>query len=198
MAGASLPGGALRAYHPIFSRLNDMSFDRFLGLVRDPALIDVARHWDAARSGRRMPGWSRIDPRAIARHLPIVWSWRRDPATGELVGRLAGEDIVAALGESLRGKRDVDFWVGRGGDAIVERHRRAMAEPSLVHGRGPVFAHAGRHGIGERIILPLAEDGEHADGLLGATVYRFGDAPHPDGPFTSSDETELVTFEPLD
>jgi hypothetical protein len=174
-----------------------MSLDRLLALVSEPALIDVARHWDAARAGRPMPGWSRIEPRAIARHLPIVWSWRHDPESGALIGRLAGEEIVAALGESLRGKRDEAFWEGRGGDAIVARHRRAVSEPCLVHGRGPVFAHAGRHGVGERIILPLAEDGERADGILGATVYRFVETPRPDGPFIASDETEQVTFLPL-
>jgi len=41
-----------------------------------------------------------------------------------------------------------------------------------MHQRGVVFARAGRHGLGERVILPLSGDGVSVDGVLGAAVYR--------------------------
>ncbi len=45
-------------------------------------------------------------------------------------------------------------------------------EPCFCHGKGLVFIHAGRYGHGERVVLPLAEDGEHGDGIFGATIYH--------------------------
>ena len=51
-----------------------MSFADFLAAIAEPALREVALHWNSARGARPMPGWKDIDPAAIARHLPILWS----------------------------------------------------------------------------------------------------------------------------
>ncbi len=150
-----------------------MSFEQLLSGVSDDALRAVAIHWNEARGQRRMPGWPDIRPGAIVRQLPIVWSWKYDRETGAFVGRLAGEEIVEAFGESLRGKTAEEFFRNRGGETIIARHRQVVLAPCYFHGTGAVFAHAGRIVVGERIILPLAADGENADGILGATVYRY-------------------------
>ena len=150
-----------------------MAFDELLSRTSDSALRDVANHWNEARGARRMPGWSDISPRAIARHLPLIWSWKYDAATDVFVGRLAGEEIVQAFGENLRGKTGEEFFRNRGGEVLLARHRRVVTEPAFYHGHGAVFSHARRIVMGERIILPLADDGVHGDGILGATVYRF-------------------------
>jgi hypothetical protein len=46
-----------------------------------------------------------------------------------------------------------------------------------MRGHGLVFRHLARYGTGERIMLPLADDGEHGDGMLGATEYSITAEP---------------------
>ncbi len=172
-----------------------LSFAEFLARIENPGLRNVAAHWNAARGARRMPGWTDIDPAAIARQLPIVWAWTYDRAADRFTGRLAGEEINAAFGKSLRGEDMATFFREYEYEKIFARHRRVVTEPCFVHGTGQVFRHAQRVGIGERIILPLAADGETGDGIIGATFYRNGPAEMPD---TTPRVGENVTFVALD
>jgi hypothetical protein len=173
-----------------------MSFDQFLQVIIHPALRAVALHWNSARRDRLMPGWRDIDPAAIAPFLAIIWSWKYDRSTDRFVGRLAGEEINASFGKSLRGVPMEEFFANWRYDMIFARHKRVVAEPALAHGIGRVFSHANRHGTGERIIMPLADDGMHGDGILGATVYEAGSA-RPAGTAPIDPETERVQFFPL-
>ena len=148
-----------------------MSFAEFLAAVENPDLRAVAIHWNEARGAKTMPGWSDIDPAAIGKQLSIIWSWKYDPATDRFTGRLAGEDINAIFGKSMRGADMQEFFKNWNYTAIFARHKKVVATPCFAHGKGFVFIHAGRHGHGERIILPLAADGKHGDGVFGATAY---------------------------
>ncbi|MFZ2470173.1 PAS domain-containing protein [Parvibaculum sedimenti] len=165
--------------------------------ISNKALRDVAIHWNEARGQRRMPGWSDISPRAIARHLPLIWSWKYDALADVFIGRLAGEEIVQAFGENLRGKTGEEFFKNRGGEVLLARHRRVVTEPAIYHGQGAVFAHARRIVMGERIILPLAEDGEEGDGILGVTIYNFTDAGDDGGTSREDYAAEKGEFIPL-
>lgn len=175
-----------------------MSFQAFLAAIQSPDLRSIALHWAAARGDKRMPGWQDIDPAAIVPFLPIVWSWKYDSATDTFTGRLAGDSIVEAFGESLRGKPMKEFFRGRQYDMMFARHKRVVGEPAFARGTGPVFIHAGRYGHGERVIMPLAADGIHGDGIFGATIY----GPNPTGPPNEATRqnlvAEAVAFFPLD
>src|SRR5262249_25156216 len=105
--------------------------------------------------------------------LPIVWAWRWDDARGTLIGRLAGEEIVAAIGTNIRGKPIEKCFAPDFCAIVLARYRRVITRPALRHNRGQGFVPAGGSGQGERIALPLASDGVHGDGVLGATVYRL-------------------------
>jgi len=175
-----------------------MSFQDFFTAIKSPDLCSIARHWDAARGSKRMPAWRDIDPSAIASFLPIVWSWKYDSVTDTFTGRLGGDAITEAFGESLRGKPMKEFFRGRQYDTMFARHKRVVATPAFAHGTGPVFIHAGRHGAGERIIMPLASDGIHSDGIFGATIYAPNPARQPDDIARENIATEAVDFFPLD
>src|SRR5882724_9220402 len=136
-----------------------MSYEQFLAAIEDPSLTAVAEHWNAARSDRRMPGWRDIDPAAIKQYLPIVWAWRYEPALRTLVGRLAGEQIVAVLGASIRGRRIDECFSAGAHEMVLARYMTVIDGPALMHSTGTVFRHGGGEGYGERIVLPLAEDG---------------------------------------
>ncbi|MDE2165425.1 MAG: PAS domain-containing protein [Alphaproteobacteria bacterium] len=165
-----------------------MSFEEFLADIQSPELRTIALHWNAARGSKKMPGWKDLDPSAIAPHLRIVWSWKYDRSTDSFVGRLAGEDIIAVFEEDPRGKRMEDFFRNRQYDMVFARHKRVVAEPAFAHGVGQVFIHAKRYGQGERIIMPLAADGVHGDGIFGATIYTIA----ANAPYNPAAKRELV------
>jgi hypothetical protein len=172
-----------------------MGFGTFCAAIRSDALRAVARHWEDARGGRSVPAWRDIDPVEIGRNLRYVWSWRYDRATDSFTGRLAGEEIDRAFGKSLRGVPMRDFYAPDIYDLVYPRHRRVAVEPGFMHGYGMIFAHMGRSVVGERIVMPLAEDGRTGDGILGATIYR--PIPHAERPLGPDFKPEQVTFFPL-
>ncbi|HLI13693.1 MAG TPA: PAS domain-containing protein [Alphaproteobacteria bacterium] len=175
-----------------------MSFATFFAAIETPGLREVARHWDAARGDKRMPAWKDLDPLAIAPQLSLIWSWKYDRESDRFTGRLAGEQITAAFGKDLRGADMAEFFAGMHYEAIFARHRRVVVEPCFAHGRGRVFIHAGRYGKGERIIMPLAEDGINGDGIFGATFYRTEPelvGPEPPGIALAAEEVEFFALD---
>ncbi|MBL8706314.1 MAG: PAS domain-containing protein [Rhodospirillales bacterium] len=172
-----------------------MSFDGFLSTIESDRLREVAETWRQAGTGRRMPGWRDIDPLALGKNLPIVWAWKYDRATEQFTGRLSGEEITQAFGKSLRGRKHEEFFPKDEQPRVFRLHRRVVAEPAFARGTGRVFSHVGRVGIGERIIMPLADDGANGDGIIGATVYQLYDKPAPEDP---ADPGLRLSFFPLD
>ncbi|HTW35771.1 MAG TPA: PAS domain-containing protein [Rhizomicrobium sp.] len=156
-----------------------MSLERFEHSIESLALRNVVRHWAEARGGRRMPGWDNLNPAAIKAQLAIIWSWRFDPVSRQFIGRLAGERIESVLGMSVRGTPMSEVFARHDYAMALARHTRVVTEPAFYRGHGLVFRHLDRFDIGERIILPLADDGEHADGIIGATEFHsnYGTPP---------------------
>ncbi|HVJ52881.1 MAG TPA: PAS domain-containing protein [Aliidongia sp.] len=150
-----------------------MSFDALISKLTDPSLIAIARHWRDACGLHAMPGWQDIDPTAIAPYLPMVWAWRFDPAQNTFIGRLAGDRIVSMLGLHSRGKRLEECFAPELVPLIMTRYRRVLDGPSFMRGEGPIYLRIGKQGLGERVVLPLAKDHVHADGILGATIYKL-------------------------
>jgi len=150
-----------------------MSFEGMVASLQAPALIAIATHWNAARGSGLMPAWGGIDPSAIRGHLPIVWAWRFDSLRSTFVGRLAGQTIIEAIGSQIRGRTIEECFPEPVVPVLRERLTRVLAGPGFMRNYGRVYATSGRNGFGERVYLPLAEDGEHADGIFGATSYTF-------------------------
>jgi hypothetical protein len=148
-----------------------MSFQEFLASIEHADLRHVAEHWATARGAKRMPAWRDIDPLQMPKQLPIVWSWRYDRRSGEFFGRLAGEAIEAIFGKSFRRAKMEKLFPPDQYPTIYERHQKVVLDPCLCRGSGRVFRHLDRFGLGERVIMPLAEDGQNGDGLFGATIY---------------------------
>lgn len=169
------------------------ALERALQTVSSQSLREILLYWDSLRGGRLLPAWRDIDPVDLRHHLPIVWAWKYDRAADLFTGRLAGEAITTVFGETLKNRSLEDFFKDRSYEDIRKQFHRIVDEPALYVGRGAVFDYAGRYGSGERIIMPLAEDGMHADGLLGATTYAFTKSSDPTAPQTR----ELIQFFPL-
>jgi hypothetical protein len=173
--------------------IGSTSYTQFRLAITEPALLQIAAHWHAARGDRLLPAWRDIDACALAPHLPIVWSWRYDFTRETFVGRLAGEEINAMLGVRIRGKTIEECFAPDAVPVVRQRCQAVMEGPSFMFSYGKVFARGGRTGSGARIVLPLADDGVHPNGLLGATVYRLGMVPTARDGATIDHHNEIVT-----
>jgi len=140
--------------------------------IASPALKDVAMHWNAARQGRRMPRWTDINPSRIAAHLSLVWSFRYDAIRDAFTGRLVGERIARHIGKDFRGLSLSEAYPTEALPWVSMMFKRVVSEPALYAHAGPLFHQMGRAHPGERILLPLSEDGIVADGVLGATILH--------------------------
>jgi hypothetical protein len=175
-----------------------MSFEAFFNSIRSEALQVLAREWARARGDRRMPAFRDIDPVGIGRHLRYVWAWKYDRAADGFLGRLAGEEIDRAFGMSLRGMQMTAFYAPEVYAVVFPRHRRVVTEPSFFHGTGMIFARMGYTMAGERIGLPLSEDGTIGDGIIGGTFYTALPTPNQDLPLGPDFVPERFAFHPLD
>jgi hypothetical protein len=175
-----------------------MGFQTFFNAIQSEALRALARQWAAARGDRCMPAFRDIDPVGIGRHLRYVWAWKYDRATENFTGRLAGEEIDRAFGKSLRGMRMTEFYAPDVYAVVFPRHRRVVTEPCFFHGTGMVFARTGYTMAGERISLPLSEDGSTGDGIIGGTFYTALPQQNDDRPLGPDFTPERADFFPLD
>ena len=78
--------------------------------------------------------------------------------------------------------------------AFFPWYQRIVLEPAFLHGAGKVYSRVDRNFTGERIMLPLSEDGTTGDGILGATVYLASAGVGA----ASSFDSEKLDFYPLD
>lgn len=147
------------------------SFDLFRSAIKSPALIDVADHWQEARGQKRMPSWSDIRPARIAPHLTRVWSFKYDRASGEFTARLAGNQVMLGFGMSFRGTPLKDIHPPQVFEVAQERMTRMVLGSYLYRNSGKLFRVGDYVASGERIVLPLASDGENGDGVLGASDF---------------------------
>lgn len=148
-----------------------MGFDAFFSSICSGDLKKVAQHWHDARTSRVMPAWKEIRPSAVAAQLPLIWVYRYDREADAFTGRLAGDLIEQMLGKSFRGTPMKDIYSPADYPRLFGRAKRVTCEPAFYRGTGTVFRHVDRYGEGERIMMPLSDDGIHGDGVLGATIY---------------------------
>lgn len=150
-----------------------MALSAFEGAIRSPALRTIAAHWISIRADQPIPSWSGLRPAEIAPHLPIVWSYHFDRATGEFSGRLAGERIGKHLKTSFKGARLADLHSPETSAWVNRLCFMVATKPALYAYSGDIFEKDGRRFPGERITMPLSSNGQDCDGVLGAT-----DCPH--------------------
>jgi hypothetical protein len=146
-------------------------FDTFISRIESPALLAIAKHWHEARSSKRLPGWADLTPAAIGPYLTQIWAFRYDVQTREFTGRLAGNRIMVATGHSFRGTTLRQLHPPHIYERAQAEFTRIVTGPTIYRCRGPLFRAGGHIVDGERIALPLAEDGSRGDGLLGASEY---------------------------
>lgn len=157
-------------------------FSAFRKKIESPALRVIADHWEEVRDGNRMPSWGDLRPSSIAPYLTRIWSCKYDRVTGEFTTRLAGNRITMGFGVNFRGTPLRDIHPPHVLEEIQPRMTRLVLGPHLYRSTGQLFRQGDRVTEGERIVLPLASDGIHCDGALGAADYPFRPPPVPRRP----------------
>ena len=146
-----------------------------LGVIASDSLKAVAAHWFEARGNKSIPSWNDLNPKAIAKQLPLVWSLKYDPTTKAFTGRLAGDRIARLIRKNFRGLPLEQAQTPAAFGAMEPLLNRVVTEPAIYLGSGNIFQHENAFLAGERLLLPLATNGTDPDGLLGATEYRQGE-----------------------
>lgn len=141
--------------------------------LQDRRVRSLFAHWSEMRGGKLLPGWRDLDLTRIPETAPVIWSWVYDRAANQFRGRLDGTEICRFMRRPISNLTLAEYFAGWNYDDILARHLRVVNGPAIALGRGAVFCRGDQQGIGERLILPLAEDGMHVDGLIGATAYKM-------------------------
>jgi hypothetical protein len=164
------------------------SLGDFIESVQSPALQAVLRHWDDARGGQRLPSFDGLRLYELSGQISRMWVYRYDAGTGRFTGRLAGDQITKVFGKNFRNLPLEDahsaadyLWVHR-------YLTRVVTEPAIYRSAGNLYRQAGRLIEGERIALPLADNGVQGNGVVGISDYRD---PHLEGPYQLITENEL-------
>jgi hypothetical protein len=136
-------------------------------------VLAVHRYWNEKRAGRAMPARADIEPLELKRFLPgiilidVVDDLRR------YVYRLVGTREVAMRGKDPTGTSMIEGFFGPSLD-------EALSIPdTVVSNREPLFLHRnftapdGRLGDEELVMLPLSDDGETVNKILGYTHHRL-------------------------
>jgi hypothetical protein len=119
-----------------------------------------------------MAAWSDLSPSAISAHLKRLWVFKYDRDTGEFNARLAGSRVMMRFGKSFRGTPLKELHPPHIFEQCHAHLTRSVSEPAFLHCTGRLFRIGERLVEGERIALPLASDGHHGDGILGASDFR--------------------------
>jgi hypothetical protein len=145
-----------------------MSYQDFERSILSPRLKAVAQHWWQCKGRRPMPAWSDITPSAFHEHLSIVFSYVYDATTDEFFGRLAGNTIASVSGNDFKGVAMKHLRPPDKFPRAFERAKKVVTEAALYRGGGTIYVANGQRFIGERIVLPLSNDGIQVDGIFGA------------------------------
>ena len=138
------------------------------------ALRAVARWWLSGYTPGRLPSRAEIDLNAIKLALPYVWLIEHVPEEDAFRYRLAGEHVNSVFGYSLRGKRLDEIIEPHMLDTVRDRFLHTLKTPGAVYAVGRVYMRVGGYREGERLILPLSDDGVTGTHLFGVTDYGRG------------------------
>jgi hypothetical protein len=163
-----------------------LPFVEFIGSTQSYALKAILRQWDMARGANLLPSFEQLQLATLSQQVKRMWVYRY--ADGRFTGWLADEQLSKALGKSFQG---LPLEEAHSAQAYLWVHAamtRVVTEPAIFRSGGNLYrSGSGQLIPGERIALPLADDGVHANGVLGVSDYRD---PQLQGPFELLNEQE--------
>ncbi len=129
--------------------------------------------WRASRSDALVPNKRAFNPLDVPSLLRFTWLYRYDPAAGDFVCQLAGEDVNRAWGGPIKSKtlRQV---IGEDDHRIVSPRWHAIIDTPLVqYGARNEKLSSQDLWRAERLLLPLTSTGDKPDHVIGVSLYRL-------------------------
>jgi len=147
--------------------------DRIASFLELPDIVRFFEYWRGKRRGRDVPSRADIDPIDIPWALP--WTFLMDYEHPRVFRyRLAGQQLVDVFGRNLKGCTLADVLSPEVLPSVTDRWMPLVERRAVVCMKGLIYQAKDRLPIGERIMLPLAdEDGGPITGLVGMTVYTW-------------------------
>ena len=132
--------------------------------IEDPRLTALLGYWlELFRSGG-IPPRRRIDPGRLKAALPMVWICDYSAIDDRFVVRLVGAQVERMYRDNIVGRSMQDLYSPDQWPVVAERMLRLVREPCILYLSGAIYGFSGGTGRGERLMLPLASDGQTVDG----------------------------------
>jgi len=158
--------------NPVLNIEFEKSYSAFENAISSASLREVARHWRGVCGENQLPSWNDLRPSAIKSQLAMVWCYDYDRAGDDFIGRLAGQKITRLSDKPFKGARLSEIRPNDKYPRSLIRARRVVHEPALYCGQGLVYKTEQGMGWGERIVMPLRQDGTCPAGIFGATEFQ--------------------------
>ena len=138
-----------------------------------PPLFRLLSYWSAQRAGSLVPERRSFDPAVVAPLLGSFWICERETQPGRFRLRLVGEEVHALVGRRVTGAYVEDVFSPHRGE-IAKFLVHVTETPAIHYSAGPLYRGESGAMSGERLALPMAEDGD-VRFVYGATMYALGD-----------------------
>jgi len=146
------------------------ALDQIAGRLRTVNTRNLLQHWRTIKGADLVPSRHRIDPSQLTQVLSSVWLCDYEREADRFRYRLTGEKVAARFGHKLS-KHYLDDNTDPGYYPRVHRYyRNAIDFPAVLYIYGRLYAETDNPIHGERILLPLSDDGQTVHGLIGATA----------------------------
>ena len=162
------------------------------GHIGDRSLRQLIGYWNGKRGTRALPALGDIDPTEIPPLLAQVWLCDRLAGSGRFRYRLAGEKVNAFWGFSIAGKYIDEIVPPDRAASVIEKARMACELPAVLHDHVCLSLTEELTETGERLILPLSDDGVRVNVLLGIAHCSWVQDLEFD-PYVSCSVTTTVT-----
>lgn len=154
--------------------------DRLLGDDAPPRMRELVDYWDSLRVDGALPSFSDVDPVEIPWALSSIYVIRVVDGGMAFRYRLCGEEINRRYGLNLAGKSAADLFRGAAVDVVTARWRRIAGQPAACRMLCRHHTRDERAVVGDRVMLPLSDDGRTVDHILGWVAYHDKDRRNQD------------------
>ncbi len=139
----------------------------------DERIVELYRYWLSIHPARGvLPGRQHFDPVMVPKLLPWLWLAEFDRQPLRVRYRLVGTEQVVAMGRDATGKWLDEAHPGFVASSAYPQFVAAVERGEIGFHKGGAINQRNRSWMSaERLVLPLARNGQDVDMLLGMTVF---------------------------
>lgn len=141
--------------------------------IDHPRLRELYAYWDDKRGERVAPRRGDIDPVDLPKLLGNILICEVQHSPRDFIFRLFGTALVDALGRDLTGVRFSTLFTQDVAPDIVREYEAVADRCAPVISRKDAHWVSKSHVRYERLLLPLSDDGERVNRILGAAYQIF-------------------------